>query len=101
MALGDYWKRPLRGTIQCYVVRNLDAWHDRELPHPMARILIGRIGGAAMHRPADSDDSGQAGLWSSRRHVQAWRSMRWCMRTAARRLARRARCGIARVWPSS
>jgi hypothetical protein len=49
--MSDYWKRPLRGTIQCYVVQNLDKWHDRELPHPMARIFIGRIGGAAIsHR---------------------------------------------------
>ncbi len=43
-----YWKRPLRGTIQCYVAEHLDNWHDRELPHPMARILIGRVGGAAI-----------------------------------------------------
>ena len=48
--MSDYWKRPLRGTIQCYVVQHLDAWHDRELPHPMARIFIGRIGGAAIFR---------------------------------------------------
>jgi hypothetical protein len=46
--VSNYWRRPLRGTIQCYVAQNLDAWHDRELPHPMARILIGRVGGAAI-----------------------------------------------------
>jgi hypothetical protein len=46
--LSEYWRRPLRGTIQCFVAENPDAWHDRELPHPMARILIGRVGGAAI-----------------------------------------------------
>ena len=51
LTMSEYWRRPLRGTIQCFVAQNLDAWHDRELPHPMARILIGRIGGAAIcHR---------------------------------------------------
>jgi hypothetical protein len=43
----DYWKRPCKGTVQCYVARDIDAWHDRELPHPLARIFIGRLGGAA------------------------------------------------------
>jgi hypothetical protein len=46
--VSDYWKRPSKGTIQCYVVQNLEAWQDRELPHPMARLFIGRIGGAAI-----------------------------------------------------
>jgi hypothetical protein len=46
--VSDYWKRPSKGTIQCYVVQRLEAWHDRELPHPMARLFIGRIGGAAI-----------------------------------------------------
>lgn len=50
----DYWKRPCKGTVQCYVARNIDAWHDRELPHPLARIFIGRVGGAAFsHRVPD------------------------------------------------
>lgn len=52
--VSDYWKRPAKGTIQCYVVQNLEAWQDRELPHPMARIFIGRIGGAAMGHRAGS-----------------------------------------------
>lgn len=55
--LADYWRRPLRGTIQCYVARDVDAWHDRELPHPMARILIGRVGGAALYRASENGGS--------------------------------------------
>ncbi|MHB0954864.1 MAG: hypothetical protein ACYC6N_04230 [Pirellulaceae bacterium] len=52
--VSEYWKRPSKGMIQCYVVQNLDAWHDRELPHPMARIFIGCIGGAAMAQQGDA-----------------------------------------------
>ncbi len=52
--VSDYWKRPAKGTIQCYVVQNLEAWQDRELPHPMARLFIGRIGGAAIAHRAGS-----------------------------------------------
>jgi hypothetical protein len=57
-ALNNYWRRPLRGTIQCYVVQHLEAWNDRELPHPMARILIGRIGGAAFRCAGDASEPG-------------------------------------------
>jgi hypothetical protein len=45
-----YWGQPLRGSIECYVVKNLDAWPDWKLPHPMARVLIGRVGGATVGR---------------------------------------------------
>ncbi|MHB9080916.1 MAG: hypothetical protein ACYC3X_25880 [Pirellulaceae bacterium] len=50
----NYWKRPSKATIECYVVQNLEAWQDRELPHPMARLFIGRIGGAAIAQPGGS-----------------------------------------------
>ncbi len=53
----DYWKRPQRGSIQCFVARNLEAWHDRELPNPMARLLISRVGGVAVSYP-DNDAGG-------------------------------------------
>lgn len=43
-----YWKRPIRGLIECYVVDDLEKWQDHDLPHPLARILIGRVGGAAI-----------------------------------------------------
>lgn len=45
-----YWDEPLRGAIECYVVKNLDNWPDWKLPHPMARVLIGRVGGATVGR---------------------------------------------------
>lgn len=53
----SYWKRPQRGSVQCFVARNLEAWHDRELPNPMARLLISRVGGVAVSYP-DNDAGG-------------------------------------------
>ncbi len=58
----EYWRRPLRGMVQCYVVQNLDVWHDRELPHPMARILIGRLGGATVRHPNDNGACGHRSI---------------------------------------
>ncbi|MFV2069554.1 MAG: hypothetical protein ACC645_21530, partial [Pirellulales bacterium] len=49
-----YWERPLRGTIECYVVEDLSQWPDRALPHPQARLLLKRVGGGIDRRPASA-----------------------------------------------
>ncbi len=41
-----YWKRPVRGPIECYVVDDPTQWEDYQLPHPLARLIIARVGGA-------------------------------------------------------
>jgi hypothetical protein len=63
----QYWGRPLRGAIECYVVHDLDKWHDRNLPHPMARVLIARVGGATVgkHVAADVQHRGRAIVFAS------------------------------------
>jgi hypothetical protein len=43
-----YWRRPLRGRLECYLAENLNCWSDADLPHPLARIWIGGIGGATV-----------------------------------------------------
>jgi hypothetical protein len=47
-----YWHQPLRGAIECYVVKNLSNWPDGSLPHPTARVLIGHVGGATVVKRA-------------------------------------------------
>ncbi len=49
-----YWGRPLRGPVECYLVNDLNAWQDRALPHPMARIVIARVGGATVGSRGES-----------------------------------------------
>ncbi len=49
-ATEKYWDQPLRGTIECYVVNDLKNWPDWKLPHPVARVLIGQVGGATVGR---------------------------------------------------
>ena len=46
--VAGYWKREPRGLIECYVVHDLSNWPDSALPHPMARMVIDQIGGAAI-----------------------------------------------------
>lgn len=48
--VAKYWGRPCRGKIECYVVDDLDNWPDEALPHPLARVLIGGVGGATIVR---------------------------------------------------
>lgn len=48
--IARYWGRPSRGRIECYVVQDLDAWPDAALPHPLARVLIGGVGGGTVVR---------------------------------------------------
>jgi len=43
-----YWQRPPRGQIACYVVADLANWPDSALPHPLARVWIGGVGGATI-----------------------------------------------------
>jgi hypothetical protein len=49
-----YWRRPPRGQIQCYVVKDLENWPDTALPHPLARVWIGGVGGATTSQTLDS-----------------------------------------------
>lgn len=43
-----YWQTPSRRQIDCYVIRDLDAWSDAALPHKLARVWVGGIGGATI-----------------------------------------------------
>jgi len=45
-----YWGRELRGQIECYVVHDLAAWSDAQLPHRLARVIVSGIGGATLPR---------------------------------------------------
>ncbi len=46
--VSDYWRRPARGLIECYVVDDLKNWPNNSLPHPMARLVVDRIGGVTL-----------------------------------------------------
>lgn len=54
--VADYWGRSPRGQIECYVVEDLDEWPEKSLPHPMARLIIDRIGGVTF---IDSSGAGR------------------------------------------
>jgi hypothetical protein len=43
-----YWRRPLRGQIECYVIADLDACPDSALPHPLARVWVAGVEGATI-----------------------------------------------------
>jgi len=43
-----YWRREPRGQIACYVVDDLNHWPDSALPHPLARVWVGGVGGATI-----------------------------------------------------
>ncbi|MFW6170339.1 MAG: hypothetical protein ACODAD_07610 [Planctomycetota bacterium] len=58
--VADYWQRPPRGRIKCFVVDDLDNWPRDSLPHPMARLIIDRIGGVTLV------DTTQAGIRTER-----------------------------------
>jgi hypothetical protein len=45
-----YWGRPLRGTIEAYVVEHLANWPSDAFPHPMARVFIDGVGGATPYQ---------------------------------------------------
>jgi hypothetical protein len=48
--VAKYWGRPCRAPIECYVAKDLAAWPDSALPNPLARLLIGGVGGATVVR---------------------------------------------------
>jgi hypothetical protein len=43
-----YWGREPKGQIECYVVHDLAAWTDAQLPHRLARVIINGVGGATV-----------------------------------------------------
>lgn len=43
-----YWGREPKGQIECYVVHDLAAWNDAQLPHRLARVIISGVGGATI-----------------------------------------------------
>lgn len=47
-AAEKHWQCPSRGQIACYVVDDLAHWPDSALPHPLARIWVGGVGGATI-----------------------------------------------------
>lgn len=49
-----HWKRPLRGQLECYLAENVVSWPADALPHPLARVWIGRIGGATVSEEVQS-----------------------------------------------
>ena len=44
------WGRPALGQIECYVAQDLANWPDSALPHPLARVVIGGVGGGTFVR---------------------------------------------------
>jgi len=46
--VSDYWGRPARGLIECYVIDDLANWPDHALPHPLSRLIVKRIGGVTL-----------------------------------------------------
>jgi hypothetical protein len=44
----DYWRVKPRGKIRCYLVASQENWTDAQLPHPLARISVGGVGGATV-----------------------------------------------------
>lgn len=44
----EYWGRQPRGQIGCYLAANVTAWPEDALPHPLARVWIGAVGGATV-----------------------------------------------------
>ena len=53
--ISRYWGRPLRDTIECYVVDDLSHWPPGSLPNPLARHLLTHIGGGTDLQPAGAD----------------------------------------------
>ena len=50
----SHWKRPLRGQLECYLAENVTRWPTDALPHPLARVWIGGIGGATVFQEVQS-----------------------------------------------
>jgi len=43
-----YWGRNPKGQINCFVVHDLSAWTDAQLPHRLSRVIIDGVGGATV-----------------------------------------------------
>lgn len=43
-----YWRQGHHGKLECYLIADLQNWPDSALPHPLARIWVGGIGGATI-----------------------------------------------------
>ncbi len=61
------WKRPLRGQLECYLAEDVAKWPTNALPHPLARIWIGKIGGATISEAvhASGNQQLQATIYAS------------------------------------
>lgn len=59
------WKRPLRGTITCYLANDVQRWPVDSLPHPLARVWIGGVGGATILEEATRSRKAQATIYAS------------------------------------
>jgi hypothetical protein len=55
----SHWKRPLRGQLECYLAENVARWPTDALPHPLARVWIGSIGGATIFEEVHSSGNHQ------------------------------------------
>lgn len=53
-AISEYWQRPLRGTIECYVIQDIDHWSDANTLPANVRMMIRNIGGATVLRRQSS-----------------------------------------------
>jgi hypothetical protein len=42
------WGKELGEEVECFLVRDLDNWPKTSLPHPLARIFVGHVGGATL-----------------------------------------------------
>lgn len=43
-----YWGQEPRGQIECYLLHDAESLPDSELPHRLARVLVGGVGGATL-----------------------------------------------------
>jgi len=68
-----HWRRPLRGTLECYVAADASRWPDKTFPHPLARVWIDCIGGATVSEklPASRCGRSKATLYASTRRGAA------------------------------
>lgn len=46
--VAKYFGRAPKGTLECFVVGDLENWSDASLKHPLARVVITGVGGATI-----------------------------------------------------
>ena len=54
--VSNYWRRPLQGTIEAFVVDDLTLWSMEDLPHPMTRLLLEHVGGVTIPNYAEEGE---------------------------------------------